>query len=123
MNVITTPRGLEEGVQAQLLTAIDRWLEREPLIALLDAELRKGTTEHWLALLTGKIPIAPVYDLAQALDAPFTGRTGMVASVTHPARGKLRVLANPLKFDGVRPEQRACAPLGADNALLLPSEP
>jgi crotonobetainyl-CoA:carnitine CoA-transferase CaiB-like acyl-CoA transferase len=100
-----------------------RWQNREALIALVDMELRKGTTEHWLALLTGKIPIAPVYDLAQALDAPFTRRTGMVASVAHPARPELRVLANPLKFDGMRPEQRACAALGADNALLLPPEP
>jgi len=33
------------------------------------------------------------------------------------------VLANPLKIDGVRLEQRACAALGADNALLLPPEP
>jgi crotonobetainyl-CoA:carnitine CoA-transferase CaiB-like acyl-CoA transferase len=96
---------------------------RDALTALLDAELRKGTTEHWLALLTGRIPIAPVYDLAQALDAPFTRRTGMVASVAHPARPALRVLANPLKIDGVRLEQRACAALGADNALLLPPEP
>ena len=96
---------------------------RDALTALLDAELRKQTTEHWLVLLTGKIPIAPVYDLAQALDAPFTARTGMVRSIAHPARPELRVLANPLKLDGVRPEQRACASLGADNALLLPPEP
>jgi hypothetical protein len=27
-----------------------------------------------------------------------------------------------LKVNGVRPEQRACASLGADNALLPPSE-
>jgi crotonobetainyl-CoA:carnitine CoA-transferase CaiB-like acyl-CoA transferase len=96
---------------------------RDALTALLDAELRKQTTQHWLALLTGKIPIAPVYDLAQGLDAPFTARTGMVRSIAHPARPELRVLANPLKLDGVRPEQRACASLGADNALLLPPEP
>jgi crotonobetainyl-CoA:carnitine CoA-transferase CaiB-like acyl-CoA transferase len=53
-------------------TAEGRWQNRQALIPLLDMELRKKTTEHWLALLTGKIPIAPVYDLAQALDAPFT---------------------------------------------------
>jgi hypothetical protein len=47
----------------------------------------------------------------------------MVRSITHPARPELRVLANPLKLDGVRPEQRACASLGADSALLLPPEP
>lgn len=104
-------------------TADARREHRGALTALLDAALRKGTTEHWLGLLTGKVPIAPVYDLAQALDAPFTRRTGMVRTIAHPARGELRVLANPLKIDGVRPEQRACAPLGADNALVLPQEP
>jgi crotonobetainyl-CoA:carnitine CoA-transferase CaiB-like acyl-CoA transferase len=104
-------------------TSERRWQNRETLVPLLDMELRKGTTEHWLARLTGKIPIAPVYDLAQALDAPFTRRTGMVNKVGHPARGDMRVLANPLKFDGLRPQQRACAPLGADNAVLLRREP
>ena len=104
-------------------TADGRWQQREALIPVLDAELRKGTTEHWLGLLTGKVPVAPVYDLAQALDAPFTRRTGMVSSVVHPARAELRVLANPLKIDGVRLEQRVCAPLGADNALVPPPEP
>jgi crotonobetainyl-CoA:carnitine CoA-transferase CaiB-like acyl-CoA transferase len=101
-------------------TADARRANREALTPLLDAALRRQTTEHWLAQLTGKIPIAPVYDLAQALDAPFTGRTGMVRGIVHPARGELRVLANPLKLNGVRPEQRACASLGADNALLPP---
>jgi crotonobetainyl-CoA:carnitine CoA-transferase CaiB-like acyl-CoA transferase len=96
---------------------------RDLLTALLDVELRRQTTAYWLAQLTGKIPIAPVYDLAQALDAPFVQQTGMVRTIAHPARGEMRVLANPLKFDGVRPEQRPCAPLGADNALLLPPEP
>ncbi len=95
---------------------------RETLSELIDAELRTQPTQHWLAQLAGKIPIAPVYDLAQALDAPFTTRTGMVRSIAHPARPELRVLANPLKLDGVRPQQRACASLGADNPLLLPPE-
>ena len=29
------------------------------------------------------------------------------------------MLANPIKIDGERPEQRACSPLGADNEALL----
>jgi crotonobetainyl-CoA:carnitine CoA-transferase CaiB-like acyl-CoA transferase len=104
-------------------TADRRRERREALTPILDGELRKATTEHWLGLLTGKVPVAPVYDLAQALDAPFTRRTGMLRSIAHPFRPELRVLANPLKIDGVRPEQRACASLGADNALLLPPQP
>lgn len=104
-------------------TADLRRENRDALTALLDVEMRKRTTEHWLELLTGKVPVAPVYDLAQALDAPFTKRTGMVRTIAHPARPELRVLANPLKIDGVRLEQQACPPLGADNASLLPQEP
>ncbi|HEY7247034.1 MAG TPA: CoA transferase [Xanthobacteraceae bacterium] len=103
---------------SRFATPESRRENRETLSAFLDAELRRQPTDHWLARLAGKIPIAPVYDLAQALDAPFTRRTGMLRSVAHPARPELRVLANPLKLDGVRPQQRACASLGADNALL-----
>jgi crotonobetainyl-CoA:carnitine CoA-transferase CaiB-like acyl-CoA transferase len=99
-----------------------RWQNRDILTGIIDTELRKHPTAHWLARLTGKVPIAPVYDLAQALDAPFPQRTGMVRSIPHPAKPELRVLANPLKIDGQRLEQRACAPLGADNAAVLPNE-
>jgi crotonobetainyl-CoA:carnitine CoA-transferase CaiB-like acyl-CoA transferase len=95
---------------------------RQMLTHILDEGLRKHPTEHWLAALTGKIPVAPVYDLAQALDAPFTRQAGMVCSIAHPMRPGLRVLANPLKIDGVRPEQRACSALGADNDAILAQE-
>ena len=104
-------------------TAERRRENRDALTALLDLELCKRPTEHWLGLLTGKVPVAPVYDVAQALEAPFTRRTGMVRTIAHPAEPELRMLANPLKIDGVRLEQRACASLGADNALVLPQEP
>ena len=95
---------------------------REVLTAILDEQLRKQPTAHWLAALTGKIPIAPIYDLAQALDAPFTQRAGMVRSIAHPMNPGLRVLANPLKINGVRPEQRACSALGADNDAVAAQE-
>jgi hypothetical protein len=46
----------------------------------------------------------------------------MVRSIPHPVKGDLRVLANPLKIDGARPEQRVCSPLGADNDAVLAPE-
>ncbi len=93
---------------------------RDALTAVLDAELRKAPTEHWLEVLGGLLPVAPVYELPEALDNGFVRRAnGMVRSVPHPARPEMKVLANPLKINGVRPEQSACAPLGADNATLL----
>ena len=81
-----------------------------------DGRLFYGDSFHFGYFATG------TETLAQALDAPFTRRTGMVSSVVHPARAELRVLANPLKIDGVRLEQRVCSPLGADTALVPPPE-
>jgi crotonobetainyl-CoA:carnitine CoA-transferase CaiB-like acyl-CoA transferase len=92
---------------------------RGELTTVLDAEFRRHTTAHWLGLLSGVLPVAPVYDLAQALDSDFVRRDGMIRSIPHPLRGELQVLANPLKIDGERPAQSACSPLGADNAALL----
>ena len=94
------------------------------LTALLDAELRKQTTQHWLALLTGKIPIAPVYDLAQALDAPFTAPYRHGAQ--HRASGAARAARARQSAEARRRSGRSSGPappLGADNALLLPPEP
>lgn len=89
-------------------------LERE-----LDASFAGRTTADWLARLTGYVPVAPVHDVAQAFADPFTATTGMVRTVPHPAKPDFRMLANPLKIDGERPQQRVCSALGADTAALL----
>jgi hypothetical protein len=43
----------------------------------------------------------------------------MVSSVPHPVKGTLRTIANPIRIDGERLEQAACASLGADNKKYL----
>lgn len=91
---------------------------RAALTDALDPTFRTRSTADWLARFNGVLPAAPVYRLDQALDSDFARATGMVSSVPHPAKGSLRVIANPLRIDGERPAQAACAPLGADNALL-----
>jgi hypothetical protein len=45
----------------------------------------------------------------------------MVRNVPHPAKPDFRMLANPLKIDGERLEQKVCAALGADSEALLGS--
>jgi crotonobetainyl-CoA:carnitine CoA-transferase CaiB-like acyl-CoA transferase len=92
---------------------------RAALTEVLDLELRKKSTQQWLAILSGLLPVAPVLALDEALDAPFVGEVGMVRTIAHAARSDLRVLANPLKIDGRRPDQVAAKNLGADNELLL----
>jgi crotonobetainyl-CoA:carnitine CoA-transferase CaiB-like acyl-CoA transferase len=92
---------------------------RAALTEALDPAFRTRTTDEWLAKLTGLLPAAPVYRLDRALDSDFAHASGMISSVPHPQKGQLRVLANPIRIDGERLEQAACAPLGADNGSLL----
>ena len=65
------------------------------------------------------LPIAPVLDLAQALDNPFLRATDMIRDLPHPAKPEMRALANPIKVDGKRLEQSVCSALGADNDAYL----
>jgi crotonobetainyl-CoA:carnitine CoA-transferase CaiB-like acyl-CoA transferase len=95
-------------------TMASRNEHREALTGLLDAEFRQHPTHHWLARLEGVLPVAPVRSLEEALRSDFARESGMLAEVSHPARDALRVLSSPLRFDGQRPELRACSPLGAD---------
>jgi crotonobetainyl-CoA:carnitine CoA-transferase CaiB-like acyl-CoA transferase len=71
--------------------------------------------------LAGRLPVAPVLDLAQALDNPYALSVGMVQPVPHPALPGLRMVANPVKVDGERTPAAVCSPLGADTEALLSS--
>ncbi|HEX4764436.1 MAG TPA: CoA transferase [Usitatibacter sp.] len=92
---------------------------RDPLTAALDAEFRKQPTSHWMKVLAGLLPIAPVLELDEALDSPFLVTNGMISQVPHPARANLRVLANPIKINGQRLSQKVCSAPGADNKELV----
>jgi crotonobetainyl-CoA:carnitine CoA-transferase CaiB-like acyl-CoA transferase len=77
------------------------------------------TTAEWLEILTGHLPVGPIYDVAQAFANPFMRTVGMVASTPHPAKPGFKMLANPLRIDGKRLAQKVCSPLGADNEAVL----
>jgi crotonobetainyl-CoA:carnitine CoA-transferase CaiB-like acyl-CoA transferase len=88
-----------------------RLAHREALTEVLDAEFRRQPSRYWLEKLSGVVPVAPIHDLRQALESPFVAKTGMVRSIAHPRRPDLKVLASPVRIDGVRPEPSACEPL------------
>jgi crotonobetainyl-CoA:carnitine CoA-transferase CaiB-like acyl-CoA transferase len=101
----------------------DRFAHRDALTAVLEETLRQEPTEHWLRKLEGVLPVAPVVDVATALDSAFVAESGMIQNVPHPARPDMRVLSNPLKVNGERMTQRVCSPLGADNTDILGRSP
>ncbi|HEX4331942.1 MAG TPA: CoA transferase [Usitatibacter sp.] len=91
-----------------------RQANRTALTETLDTEFREHPTAHWMRQLAGVLPVAPVYDMEQALENPFLATTKMVNTIAHPARGNLRVLSNPIRINGERMEQSVCSPMGAD---------
>jgi len=102
---------------ARYRTVADRFANRDALIAELDAIFAARTSDEWIGLLGGKVPVAKVSDLPQALDSPHVA--SMIDSVDHPHRPGMRVLANPIKVDGRRLPNRPGPALGGDTDALL----
>lgn len=100
-------------------TPAARLANREVLTALLDERFQTATVAQWVERLAGAVPVAPVYDLAQALNNPFLRQTAMIDTVAHPDREELRVLANPIRLDGGRLPARAAPLLGSDTDAVL----
>jgi len=106
-------------VEARFATPALRRKNRDALTDTLDAELRKRPTQEWIETFAGLLPVAPVYEMDEALDAEFPRRTGMVCNVPTADRPDFRVLGNPIKVNGARAEQVAAPVLGADNEAIL----
>jgi crotonobetainyl-CoA:carnitine CoA-transferase CaiB-like acyl-CoA transferase len=94
----------------------DRLRNRARLNAELDAVLQTASTAQWLERFAGRVPAAPVHDIAQALDNPFASESGTLLPVEH-ASGTIRTLACPVRA-GAQPARPAPA-LGADTDALL----
>lgn len=103
----------------RFLKPADRLRHRDELTAILDEVFGGQPTAHWIELLGGHMPVAPVLSLDQALDNPYLRTTGMIDSVAHPDRADMRVLANPIRLDGERLPNRAGPLLGVDTDAVL----
>ena len=92
---------------------------RDQLTEIIDRELERAPTDHWLEMFAGEIPLAPVNRFEQAMQNDWLQKTGMLQSLPHVDNSQFRVLASPLKFDGTRPAGRGCSAVGADSQELL----
>ncbi|MCY4212005.1 MAG: CoA transferase [Gammaproteobacteria bacterium] len=90
-----------------------RMAHREALQKEIEQTLEAAPSAHWMALLAGLVPVAPVNDIAGALDNPFAEEVGMLNQVEHPQREVgLRMLSSPIQIDGKRPPDRRAPLLG-----------
>ena len=113
--------GLPELTEdARFTTPALRFRNRDTLMALLDGAFAKATTENWMTRLAGKVPVAPVLGLGQALDNPYARATGAIERIPHPDKpAGLKLVASPIRLDGDRPKGRPAPKLGADTDRIL----
>ena len=110
----------EWGTDPEYSTFAARLKNREQVTQELDAVLTTATTAEWISRLGGKVPIAPVYDVQQALENPFVAEQQLVLDFQHPEHGKIRGVASPVRLENsaVLPT-RAAPRLGEDTDALL----
>jgi len=105
---------------ARFATPDARRSHREALQTLVDEALSLRATAEWIEVLAGTVPVAPVNDVAQALDNPFAEAVGMINSVDYPNRAHgLRMLSGPIRVNGERGAHQRAPLLGEHNDELL----
>ncbi|MHB1122553.1 MAG: CaiB/BaiF CoA transferase family protein [Ramlibacter sp.] len=96
-----------------------RLAHRDQLTRDMDAVFGTATTQAWIERLAGKVPVAPVYDVAQALENSFAHEQGRIMEAPHPTRGMIRTLACPIRSPQSEPRVGIAPQLGEHTRELL----
>jgi crotonobetainyl-CoA:carnitine CoA-transferase CaiB-like acyl-CoA transferase len=95
-------------------------LENRALVQeLLDAAFGEQTTAVWLERLSGRVPVAPVYDVGAALENDFVHERAGVADYARGEDPPARMVVNPIRLPGVTLPRAAAPALGAQTDALL----
>jgi crotonobetainyl-CoA:carnitine CoA-transferase CaiB-like acyl-CoA transferase len=109
----------EWGAHPDFCSFRQRRENRERITLMLDEALGQATTGEWLDRFAGRVPAAPVYDVAAALDNPFVGERCRIWSMAHPARRDFRMVAAPFTCPGDELPKAAAPALGQDTDAIL----
>jgi crotonobetainyl-CoA:carnitine CoA-transferase CaiB-like acyl-CoA transferase len=109
----------ELGNDPSFRTFKERLANRDKITTLLDDVLSSRTTAEWLEHFAGRVPAAPVNDVASALDNPFVREGGRVWDIDHPERSDFQMVAAPYVCPGETLPRKAAPALGQDTERLL----
>ncbi|HSS64847.1 MAG TPA: CoA transferase, partial [Gammaproteobacteria bacterium] len=96
----------------------NRLQHRDLITEMLDGVLSGQTTAAWLKRFAGKVPAAPINDVAQALDNPFVTESDRLQTLEHSTRGPYRLVAPPVRMTDP-PPARPAPRLGQHTLSLL----
>ena len=114
-------RAIDLPVDDRFGTYEARRQNRAALVELLTARLRERPTEEWVAVLRGKVPVAPVRSMTTALDENELKEKDMFASYVHPTLGRVNTVATPFRLESYAPEYRAGPQMDGDRLAIMDS--
>ncbi len=119
--VLARQLGHEEWADDPRFSTFKARLENRMLVTeMLDEVLMQRTTAEWLEHLSGVAPVAPVFDVKEALENPFVEEQGRVGPFTdEKGEEKVRMLTGPVRVAGEALPNKAGPALGADTDAIL----
>ena len=112
--------GLPELAEDKRFVTMElRYQNREALLETLSQRFKSQTTAEWVKLLEGKIPVAPVNSIPQALEEPQLEALGMIMGYDHPSLGHVRQIGPPFSVSGYQPDFEPAPAMGADTEQVL----
>ncbi|MEK9650409.1 MAG: CoA transferase [Gammaproteobacteria bacterium] len=104
-------------------SAFERQKNKTLIEKILQEELQKHTSEHWLKHLEDeKIPCARVNNFEQALSDEQVLFRNMVVEIPHPLGGSVKVPGNPIKLSKNNEESFSHPPLLGEHTYQVLSE-
>jgi crotonobetainyl-CoA:carnitine CoA-transferase CaiB-like acyl-CoA transferase len=101
---------LEWAIDERFATNEARVANRAALVAMLADAFPHRTASEWLhALEAAGVPCSPIRSMEEVFSSPEGA--ALVERVPDAVRGALRLVANPIRFDGVAPPTRTAPPL------------
>lgn len=99
---ITKVIGMETLVDDPRFNSTEkRFKNRNELEDIIEDELRKENTDHWMALLEKEdLAVAPVNTLDEVVNDPQVIHNKTVINMNHPLCGDVRAIANPIRMAG-----------------------
>ena len=92
--------GREEWARdARFLTNVDRVLNRDVIIPLLDDIFLTHTVDYWLGAFSNRgFPCGPVRSIEESFSCPQAVERGMVQEIDHPKCGPIKLVGVPVKY-------------------------
>ena len=87
------------GADPRFATNPQRVQQRDVLVPLLAAMMATRSRADWIARLEAVgVPCGPINDLEEVFDNPQVKARGVAIEMDHPAAGKVKLVASPMKL-------------------------